>query len=106
MAKDLIHKTLAWAMVELRTRMQWNQGQLAQYIHRYSSGRERLPLPSQQLVSRWENGDSAPSLHYRLALAKMARGQGHDDLAVIFEAAPVAWKLAAVVVNSGVANGR
>lgn len=101
---DLVQKSVAWAITELRTRMEWNQGQLAVHIGRYSDRGERLPPPAHETVSRWENGTQAPSLQYRAALAKIARSEKQSDLAVIFEAAPVCWELVVAVVRSGITN--
>ena len=102
--KELIRNTRARAITELRTRLRWNQDRLADELQRHAEGEERLPRPRQQIISRWENGEFAPPQHYRNALAKIARGHKQLDLAVIFEAAPVAWDLVVAVVGSGLAN--
>ena len=46
-------------------------------------------------ISRWERGIDSPSPAKRMALAKIAAKRGHEDLAALFHAPVVAWRLVA-----------
>ncbi len=89
---DAMRRGLGRAVVELRARMRWGQAELAEQISRHG-GRGRLLVPSQEVISRWENGTQAPSPAYRLALGRVAAKHGHEDLAELFRAPISAWRL-------------
>jgi transcriptional regulator with XRE-family HTH domain len=53
-----------------------------------------MPAPSQETISRWENGEQAPSPAYRMALARVAaKYKTTEDLAELFRAPISAWRL-------------
>jgi transcriptional regulator with XRE-family HTH domain len=97
MGHDLRHKTLGWAVLELRTRLEWSQEELATEINRYTSGGERIPTPHRVTISRWESGERTPSPIHSIALAKIAARHEFNDLTEIYRASLDAWELARLV---------
>ena len=98
-----MHRGLSRAVLDLRARMRWGQTELADEI---SKGAARLGLnikPNQVCVSRWENGETAPSQQHRMVLARIAGKNGHEDLAEFFRAPVSAWRLVGYV-NRGKEN--
>ena len=94
-------KAIARAVVELRTRMQWGQEDLAREIGRltYHPVRGRLPRPDRTMIWRWESGQQPPNHIHRWALGKIARSHKHDDLANIFCANNPCWRLVELVTE-------
>lgn len=97
MGHDLRHKTLGWAVLELRARLRRSQEELAREINRYTTGGERIPTPHRVTISRWESGDRTPSSIHSLALAKIAARHGYKDLVKMYRASLDAWELARLV---------
>ena len=94
---DAMKRGLSDAVVELRARMQWGQMELASQI-RAQGRRLRVELlPTQETISRWENGGQAPSPEYRMVLSKIAAKHRHEDLAELFRAPISAWRLVGTV---------
>jgi hypothetical protein len=90
---DAMHRGLSRAVVELRARMRWGQADLARQITKQGT-RARVALePDRETISRWEHGEQAPSPIYRMALARVASKHGQEDLAELFRAPIIAWRL-------------
>lgn len=80
-----MHENLAEAVIELRRRLQLSQRELAKQIDRAHGRHRRLRAAVHQpVISRWERGVASPSRRHRVALAKIATQQGHEDLATMF----------------------
>jgi hypothetical protein len=90
---EAMHKCLGRAVVELRARMRWGQLDLADNISRHGTVGAVMVAPSQEVISRWENGTQAPSPIYRAAMARLAAKYEHDDLVETFRAPTSAWRL-------------
>ena len=86
---------LRLAVVELRARMQWGQADLAREINKYDRKATAGKTLHREIVARWEAGNDAPSPNRRMALAKIAGKYRHEDLADIFRAPVIAWRLVA-----------
>ena len=97
MGHDLRHTTLGWAVLELRTRLEWSQEELATEINRYTNRGERIPTPHLVTISRWESGERTPSPIHSIALAKIAARHDFNDLTKIYRASLDAWELARLV---------
>jgi transcriptional regulator with XRE-family HTH domain len=88
---DLKRTVLGRAVKRLRARLGWSQKRLAtalEAIERRPSGSIKQPV-----ISRWEQGLSAPLRHTRAALAQIARECRAADLAGLFEANTRRWNL-------------
>ena len=94
---EAMHRGLGRAVAELRARMRWGQVDLAHHISRHGSRVGLTLAPAQEMISRWERCEQAPSPVYRTALAKLAAEYGHDDLAELFRAPISAWWLVGYV---------
>jgi hypothetical protein len=79
-----MHRWLARAVVELRARMGWGEVDLADQITKYAARLNLDGRPNQVCVSRWENGETAPSQQHRMVLARIAAKNGHEDLAGVY----------------------
>jgi transcriptional regulator with XRE-family HTH domain len=74
------------AVKELRRRTGWNQTELAAIVRRYA-GHDHA-VARQSTVVRWEQQQQAPSLKYRIALAKIAHRRRFNDLERVFRMLP------------------
>ena len=92
-AATLMERGLRCAVLELRRRMEWDQTQLANAIHRYGAAKKRMPAPSRMTISRWESGASLPSLRHQIILARLAGAHKLRALHKIFSASPAQWEL-------------
>lgn len=88
-----MRRGLSRAVLELRSRMDWAQEDLASNISRNGTGAAAMIAPSREVISRWENCSQAPSPTYRAALGRLAAKYGHDDLVETFRAPVSAWRL-------------
>jgi hypothetical protein len=84
---EVMHAELSKAVCELRRRLEWSQAEIGQALSKYGQATHRFT------VSRWERGLETPYPEKRAALAKIADSAGHEDLAAIFRAPIVAWRL-------------
>ena len=90
---DAMRRGLSRAVLDLRTRMRWGQEDLAKEITKTAARMRVAITPNRTCVSRWENGDAAPSSEHRMVLAKIAAKHGHEDIAELFRAPVSAWRL-------------
>jgi len=90
--------------MELRSRMQWGQTDLADQITKHSTLTRTTSTPDHCMISDWEHGRHAPSPVHRMALSKIAAKRGHEDLAMIFRASTFAWGLTIAIAALGLAD--
>lgn len=89
-----MHRGLGRAVADLRARMGWGQEDLAREITRVGSKMGFTIKPNVVCISRWENGDFAPSEDHRAVLARIAgRDPRTQHLAVLFRAPMSLWRL-------------
>jgi DNA-binding transcriptional regulator YiaG len=86
-ATEAMHATLGRAVRELRSRMKLSQLEMAALITKHGSATHP------ETVSKWERGVDGPSPAKRFALAKIASGASSEDLAELFRAPIIAWRL-------------
>lgn len=79
--------------MDLRARMRWGQDDLAKEITKTAAKMRVAIAPNRICVSRWENGEAAPSSEHRMVLARIAAKHGHEDIAELFRAPVSAWRL-------------
>lgn len=95
---EAMHRGLSNAVIELRRRMNWGQEDLARQINRHGARPGSLLASTKQMISGWENGEHAPSPVYRAALGRIAeKHEATEDLAAVFRAPTIAWRLVAHV---------
>ena len=99
----MMRRGVARAVMELRRRNQWDQGQLADEIHRYHRGAGLIPSPHQVTVSRWECGENLPSIPHRIALAKIAAAHGDEALEQALSAPLGSWLFFTALIEIGIA---
>ncbi len=92
-----MHRGLSMAVVELRTRMQWGQADLAREIRKQGGRANTGTKPNRETISRWEHGQQSPSPEHRMALAKIAMKYKHEDLAQLFRMPMSAWRIVGTV---------
>jgi transcriptional regulator with XRE-family HTH domain len=86
-----MHAHIGRAVHELRRRLAWSQEELAAAISKHGQHTHA------SAVSRWERGVETPYPEKRSILAKIAAKDEHEDLAALFRAPIVAWRLVAVL---------
>ena len=67
-----MHRIIGDAITELRRSKNWSQAELAREISRHA--RRGTPAPEANMIAQWETGVRAPAPEYRVALARIARG--------------------------------
>ncbi|MCL5744570.1 MAG: helix-turn-helix domain-containing protein [Acidobacteria bacterium] len=67
-----MHRIIGDAIAELRRSKDWSQAELAREISRHA--RRGTPAPLPNMISLWETGARVPAPEYRVALARIARG--------------------------------
>jgi transcriptional regulator with XRE-family HTH domain len=67
-----MHRIIGDAIAELRRSKDWSQAELAREISRHA--RRGTPAPEANMIAQWETGVRAPAPEYRVALARIARG--------------------------------
>ncbi len=92
---QVMHAQIGKAILELRRRMDWSQEQLGMQI-----GKQGQPTHV-NVIGRWERGAESPSPTKRCALAKLAAKHEHEDLAALFRAPIVAWRLVSLCLPKG-----
>ena len=93
-----MHKGLGRAVLDLRSAMQWSQTDLAVEIGKVAIKLNVQVQPVQEIVSRWERGEAAPSPQYRMLLGRVAeRDSRTTHLADLFRAPESAWRLVGMV---------
>ncbi len=94
---DAMHRGLSRAVVDLRARMRWGQEDLANEITKWAA-KMRVPItPTRRCILRWEHCETAPSAQHRMVLARIAAKHGHEDLAELFRAPVMAWRLVGLI---------
>src|SRR5690242_8688922 len=96
---EIMHAHIGNAVVELRRRLNWSQEDLADKMRKH--GR---PLHG-PTVCKWEKGKDSPSPENRMVLAKLSTKEGHEDLAALFRAPIVAWRLVALLPRTDERQG-
>ena len=104
--RDAMHRCLGGAVNELRSRMKWGQLELARQIGGHGEGGGAMSEPSPEVISRWENYTQSPSPVYRAALARIAAESKYEDLAEMFRAPMIAWRLVGHVNGLAKDGGR
>ena len=90
---NAMQRGLSRAVVDLRARLQWGQEDLAREITKMAAKMRVAIAPNRICVSRWENGETAPSPEHRMVLARISAKHGHEDIAELFRAPVSAWRL-------------
>jgi transcriptional regulator with XRE-family HTH domain len=98
---EAMHPSVGRAIPELRRTRNWSQEELAARISKHGPRRGSwVEPPSARRISDWENGLRAPGADARVALARIARERkSTKDLAPIFLASTVVWRLVATVAS-------
>ncbi len=95
---DAMHRGLSAAIIDLRSRMEWSQEELANEICRVAAKMGSPIRPDRKTVWRWEQMEFAPNGEHRMVLARIAaRLPKTEDLAELFRAPVSAWRLVGYV---------
>ncbi len=97
-ATEAMQRGLSKAVLELRARMNWSQDDLAHEMCKMAARMGVGIKPNRISISRWENGETAPSEEHRVVLARIAgRNKDTARLAELFRAPVSAWRIVGLV---------